>query len=74
MPLDNYTCFTLPHYSFEAFSEYIKQIDNLERLSVIGSHFDYNIKLRIIVNRKIEVAFNQGYNIGLANNNMERLM
>lgn len=68
MPLDNYACFTLQHCSIEAFSEYIKQVDNLGRLAMIGSHITCNIKLRIIANRRIEVAFNQRYN---TRNNIE---
>ena len=69
MPLDNYTYLTLQHFSVEAFSEYIKKIDNIGRLVVLGSYIDCNIKFRIIANRRIEIAFNQGYNIG--NNNPE---
>lgn len=37
-----------------------KQVDNLGRLAIIGSH----IKLRIIANKRIEAAFNEEYNIG----------
>lgn len=62
MPLDNYTCFTLQNCFIEAFCEYIKQVDNLRRLVVIGSHKDYSIKLSVITNRRIEVAFNEGCN------------
>lgn len=32
---------------------------------------DCNTKLRVIANRRIELAFGQGYNIGLGNTNPE---
>lgn len=61
MSLHNYICFTLNYNLIETFSEYIKKIFNLERLKR-----NFNIRLRIIVNRRSEVVFNKGYNI--ANN------
>lgn len=48
MPLDNYTCFTLQYCSIEAFSEYIKQVNNLGKLAVIKSYIDCNIKLKLL--------------------------
>lgn len=60
MLLDNYTCFTLQNYSAKVFSEYIKQADNLGRLAVLKSQINHNIKLRSIVDKGIEVAFNEG--------------
>lgn len=59
MSLDNYPCFSLQHCYIEAFSENIKQVDNLGRLTVTGSHIDSNIKLRIIAYRRTEIALNQ---------------
>lgn len=47
MPLDNYTCFMLLNCSIETFSEYIKQVDNLGRLAVIGNHIDCNTRLSV---------------------------
>lgn len=49
--------------SIEAFRQYIKQVNNLGRLIVIRSYIDCNIKLRVITNIRIEVAFNERYNI-----------
>ena len=62
MPLDNYTCFMLLNCSIETFSEYIKQVDNLGRLAVIGNHIDCNTRLSV------------WYNIGLENTNSEWLI
>ena len=42
-----------------------KQVDNLGRVAIIGSH----IKLRIIANKRIEAAFNEEYNIGNSTKN-----
>ena len=67
---------TLQHCFIKTFSDYIKKVDNLGRLAIIGTHIDYNIKLRIIVDRRLEVVFNEGYNIGndIENNNPQWLI
>ena len=54
---------SIQYCSIEAFKEYIKQVNNLGRLIVIRSYIDCNIKLRVITNIRIEVAFNERYNI-----------
>lgn len=67
---------TLQHCFIKTFSDYIKKVDNLGRLEIIGTHIDYNIKLRIIADRRLEVVFNEGYNIGndIENNNPQWLI
>lgn len=69
MPLDNYTCLTLQNCFVEIFS--ILDVNNPRRLVVIGTHINCNVKLKIIVNRRLELTFNQGYDIVLRTSNPE---
>lgn len=70
MPLDNYPYFILQNCSNETFCKDIKQVDNLGRLAVIESHIGYSIKLRIIANRRLEIVYQKGYNIGKRTRNI----
>lgn len=43
MPLDKYTCRTLPNCSIEKFHRYCRQENNLGRLHIIGAHILFAI-------------------------------
>lgn len=70
MPLDNYPYFILQNCSNENFCEDIKQVDNLGKEAVIESHIGYSIELRIIANRRLEIVYKEGYNIGKRTRNI----